>query len=132
MVQQNKMIETYLLKIKKASFKLAPIDDYIQILRYDLYEFLQDNPDCTEADLVASFGEPEDIAKEFLNSAEVLMPKVVKKSKKRRNIIIAFLIIILLAIVGYIYYPSESDAPIPTKETIIIHKNLEEAGLEHE
>lgn len=132
MVQQNKMIETYLLKIKKASFKLSPIDDYIQILRYDLYEFLQDNPDCTEADLVASFGEPEDIAKEFLNSAEVLMPKAIKKSKKRRNIIIAFLIIILLAIVGYIYYPSESDAPIPTKETIIIHKSLEEAGLEHE
>lgn len=132
MVQQNKMIETYLLKIKKASFKLGPIDDYIQILRYDLYEFLQDNPDCTEADLVASFGEPEDIAKEFLNSAEVLMPKAIKKSKKRRNIIIAFLIIILLAIVGYIYYPSESDAPIPTKETIIIHKSLEEAGLEHE
>lgn len=132
MLKKNKMIETYLLKIKKASFKLAPIEDYIKNLRYDLYEFLKDNPDCTEKDLIAAFGEPEEIAKEFLNSAGVLLPKVIKKSNKRRNIIIALLIIFLIAIVGYIHYLNTADIHIPTKETIIIHKSLEEANLENE
>lgn len=95
--KRNEMVEHYLNRIREEIYNLTPVDDFIEVLRTDLYEYQENNPDCTEEDLESEFGSPEEIAKDFLDGHEVIQPKEITKSKRTRNIIIGFLIVALIA-----------------------------------
>ncbi|MGN0732895.1 MAG: hypothetical protein ACI4LC_01830 [Emergencia sp.] len=100
--KRNEAIECYLHRIREEFYNLTPVDDFIETLRYDLYEYLNNNPDCTEKDLESEFGSPEEIAKDFLEGHKVTQPKQIAKLKRKRNIIIAVLIITLTVLGGYL------------------------------
>ena len=99
---KNDAVERYLNRIRQEVYNLAPIDDFIEMLRNDLYEFEKSNPDCTEEDLESAFGSPEEIAKDYLDENNVVQPKEVAKSKRKKNVIIAILIVALVAVSAYL------------------------------
>ncbi|MDD6881243.1 MAG: hypothetical protein PUE18_06670 [Firmicutes bacterium] len=99
---KNDAVERYLNRIRQEIYNLAPIDDFIEMLRNDLYEYEKSNPDCTEEDLESEFGTPEEIAKDYLDENNVVQPKEVAKSKRKKNIIIAILIVALVVVSAYL------------------------------
>ena len=100
--KRNEAIERYLNRIREEVCNLMSVDDFIDALRHDLYEYQESNPDCTEEDLESEFGSPEEIAKDFLEGHDAMRPKEIAKSKKKRNFVIAILIIALIALGGYL------------------------------
>lgn len=100
--KKNEAIERYLNRIREEIYNLTPVDDFIDALRQDLYEYQESNPDCTEEDLESEFGSPEEIAKDFLEGQDAVHPKEIAKSKKQRNIIIAVLVVALIAMGVYL------------------------------
>ena len=70
MQKKNEAVERYLNRITQEIYNLAPVDQFINTLRQDLYEYEENHPDCSEDDLEAEFGLPEEIAKEFLESQD--------------------------------------------------------------
>lgn len=87
--------------VKEQICNLTSMDDFIQSLYNDLFEYVENNPECTLEEIIDTFGNPEDIAREFLLEAEDFKPNRIAKVKKRRGIIIAGLIILL--VLGGIY-----------------------------
>ena len=100
--KKNEAIERYLNRIREEIYNLTPVNDFIDALRQDLYEYQDNNPDCTEEDLESEFGSPEEIAKDFLEGHDAVQPKEIAKSKKKRNIIIAVLVVALIAMGVYL------------------------------
>lgn len=100
--RRNETVERFLNRIRNEIYNLAPVEDYLETLRNDLYEYQENNPECTEEDLESEFGSPEEIAKDFLEGNIAIQPKQIAKAKKTRNIIIAVLIIALVAVSGYL------------------------------
>ena len=102
MDRRNEAIERYLDRIRKEIYNLTPVDQFIDTLRQDFYEYEESNPECTEEDLESEFGSPEEIAKDFLEGNSTIQPKQIAKSKKRRNIAIAILIIALVSMGAFL------------------------------
>lgn len=100
--RRNETVERFISRIREEIYNLTPVDDYLETLRNDLYEYQENNPECTEEDLESEFGTPEEIAKDFLEGNSAIQPKQIAKGKKTRNIIIAVLILALIAISGYL------------------------------
>lgn len=96
----NQLVENFLSKIKSELDNSTKADEFIDGIRDEIYEYFNNTLDCTEEDLIAHFGEPEDIAEEFTESAESITPKEVKKSKWKKILIIA----ILIALIAYALY----------------------------
>lgn len=96
----NQLVENFLSKIKSELDNSTKAAEFIEGIRDDIYEYSNNTSDCTEEDLIAHFGEPEDIAEEFTESAESITPKEVKKSKWKKILIIA----ILIALIAYALY----------------------------
>lgn len=95
--EKNTVIESFLKRVRGELYHLAPADDYIEMLRQDMYEFSKNNPGLTEVDLIDVFGSPEDIARDYLEDKNVTHPQSVSKDRAKRNFIIAILVICLLA-----------------------------------
>lgn len=121
MDKKNVIIEQYLSKIKAQIYKLSPVDEFIDALRQDLYEYEETNPNFTEEDLELEFGTPEEIASDFLREHPTLQPKAVAKSKRIRNIIIAILVVALIA-GGFIFADFLSHRQVKATDVIIIEE----------
>ena len=100
--RRNETVERFISRIRAEIYNLTPVDDYLEALRNDLYEYQKHNPECTEEDLESEFGTPEEIAKDFLEGNNAIQPKQIAKGKKTRNIIIVVLILALVALGGYL------------------------------
>lgn len=90
------VIDIYMNEVKKELYRLTPADDFLNELRNNLIDFSEDNPNCSMDDLIEQFGEPEEIAKEFLDSTFTYTPKMIAKRSKRKKTIIVLLCITLL------------------------------------
>lgn len=89
--------ELYLQQVKDCIYALAPSDNFVYAIRDDCYTYLDGHPNCTLEDLIDQFGKPETIARDYLNSLNILTPEKVVKTKRRKKIIIT---ILALAICG--------------------------------
>lgn len=89
-----KEIETYLEEIRKSIYNISAADEFIEALRQQLYDYASDNPDLSLESLYHEFGDPDFVAKDFLENIEALEPKTVAKSK-RLGKIKTFIIIVL-------------------------------------
>ena len=96
--KKNAEIESFIKRIRNGIYHLTPSDDYIELLRQDMYEYSNDNPNITEIDLVKEFGEPEDIANDYLDHKKITQPKNIAESRAKRNFFIAVLMICLVAV----------------------------------
>lgn len=121
MDKRNEAIERYLDRIRKEIYNLTPVDQFIDTLRQDLYEYEESNPECTEEDLESEFGLPEEIAKEFLDSQDAIQPRAIAKKNRRKNVIIAILIILAVAAGWYIYDLSQQQQTMAT-DVIVIYE----------
>lgn len=90
------IVDIYLNEVKRELFKLTPADDFLNELKNNLLDFTDDNPDCSMDDLIEQFGKPEDLAREFLDSAIDCSPKAISKKNKKKKIIIIVLCIALI------------------------------------
>ena len=119
MDKKNAVIEQYLSKIKAQIYKIGPVDEFINALRQDLYEYEENNPNCTEEDLESEFGTPEEIAEDFLKEHPALRPERVMKGKRIRNIIIAVLVVVLVA-GGFIFKDFLSQRQTMATDVVVI------------
>lgn len=103
MNKTDEVIELYLQEIRNAIHNIVPCETFIEGLRQELQDALNSSGNCTLEELISQFGNPEALAKEFLEDTEELQPKKIAKSKKKRNIIIVTLIVLLIASLGYLY-----------------------------
>lgn len=121
MDRRNEAIERYLSRITHEMYHLAPVDQFINSLRQDLYEYEDSHPDCSEEDLESEFGLPEEIAKEFLESQNAIQPKAIAKKNRCKNIIIALLVVLAVATGWYIYDLSQHQQTMAT-DVIVIYE----------
>lgn len=119
MDKKNAVIEQYLSKIKTHIYRISSVDEFIDALRQDLYEYEETNPDCTEEDLESEFGTPEEIAEDFLKEHPALRPEKVMKGKRIRNIIIAVLVVVLVA-GGFIFKDFLSHRQVKATQVVVI------------
>ena len=96
MNSNNTIIEGYLDMVRKKIHNAGNTDRFIDFLREDLQDFCDNNPGCTEEDLIKEFGKPEDVARNYINDNIKVDPKEVSAKKKKRIIIIIILAAILL------------------------------------
>ena len=68
----------------------------IASLKADIQEYISDNPDATEADLLAHFGEPEGYAAEYMTTMPLCEQKKMISAKKR--IVISVIVGLLAAL----------------------------------
>lgn len=101
MNSKNTIIEGYLDMIRKKIHKAGNADQFIDFLREDLQDFCDNNPGCTEEDLIKEFGKPEDVARSYINDNIKVDPKEVAKCKKKKTALIIVLALILIAILTY-------------------------------
>lgn len=95
------IIEKYLSEVKENIYKLDKADGFINEIRSSLTDYVEHNPDCSFDELVEQFGDPEDIAREFLDSYDYSSPKEISKKTRRHKILITLLIIVLIALVAF-------------------------------
>ena len=67
MNSKNTIIEGYLDMVRKKIHKAGNADRFRDFLREDLQDFCDNNPGCTEEDLIKEFGKPEDVARSYIN-----------------------------------------------------------------
>ena len=101
MNKTDEVIELYLQEIRNAIHNIVPCETFIEGLRQELQDALKSSGDCTLEELISQFGNPETLAKEFLEETEEFQPKKIAKSKKKRNIVA--LVVLLIASLGYLY-----------------------------
>lgn len=89
--------EFYLQQIRDCFYSLAPSDEFINAIRDDCYSFLDEHPDCSLEDLIEQFGEPESIARDYLNSVNIINPAKIAKTRRKKKIMITFLLLAILA-----------------------------------
>ncbi len=121
MDKKSMLIEQYLDKIKAQICKISDIDEFINALRQDLYDYKESHPDCTEEDLESEFGTPEDIAEDYLQGHPFLQPKKVMRGKRIRNIIIAILAVALIA-GGFVFSDFLSQRQVKATQVIVIEE----------
>lgn len=95
------IIEEYLNEVKGNIYKLDKADGFINEIRSSLTDYVEHNPDCSFDELVEQFGDPEDIAREFLDSYDYSSPKEISKKTRRRRLIIIILAVLLVALTAY-------------------------------
>lgn len=95
------IIEEYLNEVKENIYKLDKADGFMNEIRSSLTDYVENNPDCDFEDLVNQFGNPEDVAREFLDSYDYSSPKEVSKKNRRRRLLIIILIALLAALIAY-------------------------------
>ena len=101
MNSKNTIIEGYLDMVRKKIHNAGNADRFIDFLREDLQDFCDNNPGCTEEDLIMEFGKPEDVARNYINDNIKVDPKEVAKGKKKKIALIIVLALILIAILTY-------------------------------
>ena len=101
MNSKNTIIEGYLDMVRKKIHNAGNTDRFIDFLREDLQDFCDNNPGCTEEDLIREFGKPEDVARNYINDNIKVDPKEVAKCKKKKTALIIVLALILIAILTY-------------------------------
>lgn len=119
MNKTDEVIELYLQEIRNAIHNIVPCETFIEGLRQELQDALNSSGNCTLEELISQFGNPEALAKEFLEDTEELQPKKIAKSKRKRNIIIAALIVVLVASLSYLYVIHSRDQAKATDVIII-------------
>ena len=95
------IIEKYLNEVKENIYGLEKTDRFIDEIRNSLTDYVENNPDCDFEDLVNQFGNPEDVAREYLDSYAYSSPKEISKKNRRRRILIIILIVLLAALIAY-------------------------------
>ncbi|MBR3954537.1 MAG: hypothetical protein IKJ63_03575 [Clostridia bacterium] len=93
MAMQNE-IKEYIKSVKKQI--VCPTAESRQMLRElqaNVSDFVQENPDADMVQIVEQFGEPEEIAKNYLADAD---PKRISKAINNRKVIIAVGITIVI------------------------------------
>ena len=121
MDKKSIIIEQYLDRIKAQICKISDIDEFIDALRQDLYDYEESHPDCTEEDLESEFGTPEDIAEDYLQGHPFLQPRKVMRGKRIRNIIIAVLAVALIA-GGFVFADFLSHRQVKATDVIVIEE----------
>ena len=95
------IIEKYLNEVKENIYSPEKTDRFIDEIRSSLTDYVENNPDCDFEDLVNQFGNPEDVAREYLDSYAYSSPKEISKKNRRRRILIIILIVLLAALIAY-------------------------------
>lgn len=103
----NSYIDTYIEKVRRELYRLAPSEDFLESLRETLLDYADLNPDCTLEDFIDQFGTPEMVAKDFLGDTEDLSPSKVAKKNRKRALIIGILVVLLAAVIFYCIAISE-------------------------
>lgn len=104
MIDKN-TAQRYLSRVKSA---LRNAKHYrrsvIASLKADIQEYISDNPDATEADLLAHFGEPEEYAAEYMTTMPLCEQKKMISAKKRIGIAVIVGLLAALLIWGVATY----------------------------
>lgn len=96
-----KVIDMYISRVKKEIYKLTPAENFLNELKNNLLDFSEDNPDCSMDDLVDQFGEPEELAREFLDTVPDFSPKEIARKGRTKKAVIVLLCIVLTAAATY-------------------------------
>ncbi len=99
MAMQNE-IKEYIKSVKKQI--VCPTAESRQMLRElqaNVSDFVQENPDADMVQIVEQFGEPEEIAKNYLADAD---PKRISKAINIRKVVIAAVVATLLVFIGFV------------------------------
>lgn len=122
---QNEKIERYIQQVLTEIHNLSNSDAFIEALRQQLYDYAEEYPDFSLEELENSFGTPEDVANDFLESVQKLTPVHAVKSKKKYKIIIIVMAALILSGALYLYILSQHTQTMAT-DVITIYESPEE------
>lgn len=80
--RRNETVERFISRIRAEIYNLAPVDDYLEVLRNDLYEYQENNPECTEEDLESEFGTPVKLRRISLRETMQFSQNKLQKGKR--------------------------------------------------
>lgn len=104
----NKQIEAYLKQIERSLFTCPKKKriSFLRDFRGDLNAYMQEHPQASIQELMSTFGTPDAIAEDFLQSTEFARTKKVLSTKRKivRTVLIAVCTLIAATIIlGTIY-----------------------------
>lgn len=99
-MNKAELIKEYMDQVRHNIYNLYPADDFLSALQNDLEDYTAQFPDCDFDDIVEQFGNPELVARDFLNNADTDSPRTKARKKKLKIIlwICALVIIGVLAV----------------------------------
>lgn len=124
----NKELSQYFQRLKRLLDCPKPLrNSFLAQTRRMAEDFIVGRPDTTQEDLISYLGEPEELARGFL---ETLDPEIMAQHKKRRSLLlyggIATLTVALVCVIaGFIYYYSITPVIEMTDTLIIYSPNTE-------
>lgn len=100
------IVEEYMNNVKKGLYNLVSSEEYLNDLQQNLEEYVQQFSNCTYQQLVEQFGEPEEVAAEYIGAKKPNGPREMAKSRKKVIILVAIIIALVLVLVVFVYTTS--------------------------
>lgn len=116
----NDIIDEYIHNVRENMYHLIQAEHFLDDLRTNLEEYVQQYPDCTYSDLEEQFGLPESVAEEFIENEKPNPPKERAKHRNRIRIGFAAALVAIVVLIGFVIALSGSQILYYTDETEII------------
>lgn len=116
-MEQNNIKKKYIKAVKDHLCSIAPSKDFMEMLSNNIDEFMSANPNCTYDDIIDQFGEPEDVAEDYLSESKESLPgKLIKKNRHKKWIIV----VLVIALIAGGFYLWDMHMNDQAKATIVV------------
>lgn len=100
-MNKTELIKKYIDQVRHNIYNLYPADDFLSALQDDLEDYTTQFPECDFDDIIEQFGNPEMVARDFLNNADTDSPKAKARKKKLTRILFIVIIIVVICLIVY-------------------------------
>lgn len=119
-MNKTELIKEYMDQVRHNIYNLYPADDFLSALQNDLEDYTTQFPECNFDDIIEQFGNPELVARDFLNNADTDSPRTKARKKKFKIILwICALVIIGVLAALCIYAATQRQVMFEDVTTII-------------
>ena len=98
-MNKTELIKEYMDQVRHNIYNLYPADDFLSALQNDLEDYTTQFPECNFDDIIEQFGNPELVARDFLNNADTDSPKT-KARKKKLKIILWICALVIIGVLA--------------------------------
>lgn len=125
----NNSIDIYLQEIYR---KLHISDEekkaFLRYLKSDIYQFREDNPNITMADIYERFGTPDEVAENYYESidTEDIQKKLSNKRLNRSAILLAVFLIAVIAVIWILLAVTYEEAELIDTTTDYYYNNYQD------
>lgn len=125
----NNSIDIYLQEIyKKLHISDKEKKAFLRYLKSDIYQFREDNPNITMADIYERFGTPDEVAENYYESidTEDIQKKLSNKRLNRSAILLAVFLIAVIAVIWILLAVTYEEAELIDTTTDYYYNNYQD------